>query len=236
MLHQDRKMRGIRIMKRTYQKSCVFMLGLSLCTLLTACKIGDHNVFEFYTDNNGEKHFMLVGKHNMQGPDSETMSEEQSDLTGETSSSKPQDADSETMVEESLELSSDAASNSTENAENPKSIVGKSLKRGWTSSDHSILKGKDVQVNEDSKLFSVDLGQEKEVTISYNIALEAGTYQLVQISPDGTKHVLCDSKNMQADETILFEQGKNEIYILSSDAVFKKINLSIEGIEMSDFM
>ena len=220
-------------MKRTYQKSCVFMLGLSLCTLLTACKIGDHNVFEFYTDNNGEKHFMLVGKHNMQGPDSETMSEEQSDLTGETLSSKPQDADSETMPEESLELSGDAASNSTEN---PKSIVGKSLKRGWTSSDHSILKGKDVQVNEDSKLFSVDLGQEKEVTISYNIALEAGTYQLVQISPDGTKHVLCDSKNMQADETILFEQGKNEIYILSSDAVFKKINLSIEGIEMSDFM
>lgn len=149
-------------MKRTYQKSCVFMLGLSLCTLLTACKIGDHNVFEFYTDNNGEKHFMLVGKHNMQGPDSETMSEEQSDLTGETLSSKPQDADSETMPEESLELSGDAASNSTEN---PKSIVGKSLKRGWTSSDHSILKGKDVQVNEDSKLFSVDLGQEKEVTI-----------------------------------------------------------------------
>ena len=223
-------------MKRTYQKSCVFMLGLSLCTLLTACKIGDHNVFEFYTDNNGEKHFMLVGKHNMQGPDSETMSEEQSDLTGETSSSKPQDADSETMPEESLELSSDAASNSTENAENPKSIVGKSLKRGWTSSDHSILKGKDVQVNEDSKLFSVDLGQDKEVTISYNIALETGTYQLVQISPDDTKYVLCDSKNMQADETILFEQGKNEIYILSSDAVFKKINLSIEGIEMSDFM
>ena len=44
-------------MKRTYQKSCVFMLGLSLCTLLTACKIGDHNVFEFYTDNNGEKTF-----------------------------------------------------------------------------------------------------------------------------------------------------------------------------------
>ena len=199
-------------MKRTYQKSCVFILGLSLCILLTACKIGDKNVFEFYTDNNGETHFMLVGKHNMQGPDSET------------------------MVEESLELSSDAASNSTENAENPKSIVGKSLKRGWTSSDHSILKGKDVQVNEDSKLFSVDLGQEKEVTISYNIALEAGTYQLVQISPDGTKHVLCDSKNMQADETILFEQGKNEIYILSSDAVFKKINLSIEGIEVSDFM
>ena len=199
-------------MKRTYQKSCVFILGLSLCILLTACKIGDKNVFEFYTDNNGETHFMLVGKHNMQGPDSET------------------------MIEESLELSSDAASNSTENAENPKSIVGKSLKRGWTSSDHSILKGKDVQVNEDSKLFSVDLGQEKEVTISYNIALEAGTYQLVQISPDGTKHVLCDSKNMQADETILFEQGKNEIYILSSDAVFKKINLSIEGIEVSDFM
>ena len=229
-------MRGVRIMKRTYQKSCVFILGLSLCILLTACKIGDKNVFEFYTDNNGETHFMLVGKHNMQGPDSETMSEEQSDLTGETSSSKPQDADSETMIEESLELSSDAASNSTENAENPKSIVGKSLKRGWTSSDHSILKGKDVQVNEDSKLFSVDLGQEKEVTISYNIALETGTYQLVQISPDGTKHVLCDSKNMQADETILFEQGKNEIYILSSDAVFKKINLSIEGIEVSDFM
>ena len=199
-------------MKRTYQKSCVFILGLSLCILLTACKIGDKNVFEFYTDNNGETHFMLVGKHNMQGPDSET------------------------MIEESLELSSDVASNSTENAENPKSIVGKSLKRGWTSSDHSILKGKDVQVNEDSKLFSVDLGQEKEVTISYNIALEAGTYQLVQISPDGTKHVLCDSKNMQADETILFEQGKNEIYILSSDAVFKKINLSIEGIEASDFM
>lgn len=223
-------------MKRTYQKSCVFILGLSLCILLTACKIGDKNVFEFYTDNNGETHFMLVGKHNMQGPDSETMSEEQSDLTGETSSSKSQDTDSETMIEESLELSSDAASNSTENAENPKSIVGKSLKRGWTSSDHSILKGKDVQVNEDSKLFSVDLGQEKEVTISYNIALEAGTYQLVQISPDGTKHVLCDSDNMQADETILFEQGKNEIYILSSDAVFKKINLSIEGIEVSDFM
>ena len=122
-----------------------------------------------------------------------------------------------------------------ENNYNPESIVGTQLKRGWSSSDNSILKGKDVSVKEDSALFSINLGQEKEVIIHYDIVLDEGEYQLVYISPDGTEQILQDSKVIQSEEKILFTQGQNEISILSNNAVFNEIDISIIGIQVSDF-
>lgn len=115
------------------------------------------------------------------------------------------------------------------------SIVGTSLKRGWTSSDNSILKGRDVSVKEDSILFSINLGEEKEVKISYDIVLDEGEYQLVYVSPDGTEQVLQDNRVIQSEEKFLFTQGQNEISILSNNAVFKEIDISIAGIQVSDF-
>ena len=122
-----------------------------------------------------------------------------------------------------------------ENNYNPESIVGTQLKRGWSSSDNSILKGKDVSVKEDSALFSINLGQEKEVIIHYDIVLDEGEYQLIYISPDGTEQILQDSKVIQSEEKILFTQGQNEISILSNNAVFNEIDISIIGIQVSDF-
>ena len=118
---------------------------------------------------------------------------------------------------------------------NPESIVGISLKRGWTSSDHSILKGKDVSVQEDSTLFSINLAQDKQVIITYDMELDSGEYELVYISPDGTEQVLQDGQTVQAADKLLFTQGKNEIAVLSGDAIFKEINITITGIEVSDF-
>ena len=115
------------------------------------------------------------------------------------------------------------------------SIVGTSLKRGWTSSDNSILRGRDVLVKEDSILFSINLEQEKEVIISYDIVLDEGEYQLIYVSPDGIEQILQDGKVIQPEEKILFAQGQNEISILSNNAVFKKIDISIAGIQVSDF-
>ena len=92
-----------------------------------------------------------------------------------------------------------------------------------------------MSVKEDSALFSINLGQEKEVIIHYDIVLDEGEYQLVYISPDGTEQILQDSKVIQSEEKILFTQGQNEISILSNNAVFNEIDISIIGIQVSDF-
>lgn len=92
-----------------------------------------------------------------------------------------------------------------------------------------------MSVKEDSALFSINLGQEKEVIIRYDIVLDEGEYQLVYISPDGTEQILQDSKVIQSEEKILFTQGQNEITILSNNAVFNEIDISIIGIQVSDF-
>ncbi|MEY8522132.1 hypothetical protein AALA90_03805 [Lachnospiraceae bacterium 38-10] len=90
-----------------------------------------------------------------------------------------------------------------------------------------------MSVKEDSTLFSINLEQEKEVVIHYDIVLDEGEYQLVYISPDGTEQILHDGKIIQSEEKILFTQGQNEISILSNNAVFKEIDISIIGIQVS---
>lgn len=167
------------------------------------------HVFDTYVDENGEQRFMGFGK------------------TG------PSGVVKEIGNENSTEEANDVQEN--ENNYNPESIVGTSLKSGWTSSDNSILKGRNVSVKEDSILFSINLGQEKEVIISYDIVLDEGEYQLVYVSPDGTEQILQDGKVIQSEEKILFTQGQNEIFILSNNAIFKEIEISITGIQVSDF-
>lgn len=65
--------------------------------------------------------------------------------------------------------------------------------------------------------------------------LDEGEYQLAYVSPDGTEQILQDSKAIQSEEMILLTQGQNEISILSNNAVFKEIDISITGIQVSDF-
>lgn len=140
--------------------------------------------------------------------------------------------DEETGNEDSIEKTNDMQ----ESHDHSGDIVGTSLKKGWTSTDNSILKGKNVSVKEDSVLFSINLKQDKEITISYDIVLDEGEYSLVYISADSEEQVLLqDDKMIHIEEEILLTQGKNQITMLSDNAVFKKINISITGIEVSDF-
>lgn len=195
--------------KSVCQQIVISILGILICASLSGCTIGRCHVFDFYADENGEQRFMLFGE------------------TG------PSGGEKSTENENSAEEVDDVQEN--EINYNPESIVGTSLKRGWTSSDNSILKGRDVSVKEDSILFSINLEQEKEVAISYDIVLDKGEYQLVYVGPDGTEQILQDSKVIQSEEKILFAQGKNEISILSNNAVYKEIDISITGIQASDF-
>ena len=186
----------------------------------SAVSIGGYHVADVYTDENGEQRFMGVGKTGPSGGEESIKSE-----------NSPDEIDD---VQENENLP-DEINDIQENNYNPEGIVGTELKRGWTSSDNSILKGKDVSVKEDSTLFSINLEQEKEVVIHYDIVLDEGEYQLVYISPDGTEQILHDGKIIQSEEKILFTQGQNEISILSNNAVFKEIDISIIGIQVSDF-
>lgn len=196
-------------LKRVCQQIVFGILGVLICVSLSGCTIAGYHIVDAYVDENGEQHFMGFGKNGPSGGD--------------------ESIENENSTEEVVDVQEN------ENNYNPESIVGTSLKRGWTSSDNSILKGSDVSVTEDSILFSINLGQEKEVIISYDIVLEEGEYQLVYVSPDGTEQILQDGKVIQPEEKILFAQGQNEISILSNNAVFKKIDISIAGIRVSDF-
>ena len=197
-------------MKRGCQQIVFGILSVLICVSLSGCTaIGERHVLDVYADENGEQHFMGFGET---GP-----------------SGNEESVENENLAEEVGDVQEN------ESNYNPESIAGISLKKGWTSSDNSILKGRGVTVKEDSILFSIDLEQEKEVTISYDIVLDEGDYQLVYIGPDGTEQILEDDKKIQSEEKLLFPQGQNEIFILSNNAVFKEINISIAGIEVSDF-
>lgn len=194
-------------MKRVCQQIIGSILGVLICASLSGCTIGGHHVLDVYVDENGEQSFIGFGKTGPSGVEKSTENENS--------------AEEVDVVQE--------------NDNNPETIIGLSLKKGWTSSDNSILKGRNVSVKEDSILFSINLEQEKEVAISYGIALNEGEYQLVYVGPDGAERILQDGKIIQSDEKILFTQGQNEISILSDNAVFKEIDISITGIETSDF-
>ena len=205
-------------MKGFFQKVKYAILCVLICASLSGCTIGGYHVADVYTDENSEQRFMGFGETGPSGGEESIKSE-----------NSPDEIDD---VQENENLT-DEINDIQENNYNPEGIVGTELKRGWTSSDNSILKGKDVSVKEDSTLFSINLGQEKEVVIHYDIVLDEGEYQLVYISPDGTEQILQDGKIIQSEEKILFTQGQNEISILSNNAVFKEIDISIIGIQVS---
>lgn len=209
-------------MKRVCQQIIFSILGVLICGSLSGCAIGGYHVFDAYIDENEGQHFMGFGKT---GPSGGEESIENDNSTEEVDDAQ----ENENSIEEL------GVVQENENNYNPESIVGTSLKRGWTSLDNSILKGRDVSVKEDSILFSINIGQEKEVIISYDIVLDEGEYQLVYVSPDDTEQILQDGKAIQSEEKILFAQGQNEISILSNNAVFKEIDISIIGIQVSDF-
>lgn len=192
---------------------CILFL---FCTLLAGCTVGEYKVADVYLDENGDQHFMGLGKSGPSGEENENSSNEVHNVKEN---------------EELIEIVSDMQ----ENDFNSESIIGTSLKRGWTSSDHSILKGKNVSVKEDCTLFSIYLDQDKEVRITYDIMLDNGEYQLIYISPDNTEQVLQDGQIIQTEDKFMFTQGENKITVLSNDAIFKEINIQITGIETSDF-
>lgn len=200
-------------MKGFIKKLSLISFSILISTLLAGCTIGEYRVFDFYTDANGNLKFMLIGQIGPSGNVEETEETEQEMLEDET--------ENEDLVEETNDLSD---------------IVGTSLKKGWTSLDNSILKGKNVSVKKDSILFTINLKQEKEVTISYDILLDEGEYSLVYMSPDNEEEILLkDDKTIHMEEKIVFTKGQNQIIIRSDNAVFNNINISIAGLEVSDF-
>lgn len=204
-------------MKGFIKKLTLILFCILVSTSLAGCTIGEYKVFDFYIDDNGNRKFMLFGER---GPNGNIEVTEQETLSKETES-------------EDLTEKTDDMQESDAHSEN---IVGTSLKKGWTSTDNSILKGIDVSVKEDSILFSINLKEDKEITISYEILLDEGEYALVYTGPGSEEQVLLqDGKIISAEEKLLFTQGQNQITILSDNAVFKKINISISGIEVSDF-
>ena len=195
-------------MKKFIKKGLLILACLRICSSLVGCTIGEYKVFDYHLDEDGNKHFMLFGQHGTNGVNAE--------IENETSSLEGDDIQKRHA--------------------NLEGIVGTSLKRGWASSDNSILKGKNVYVKGDGVLFSINLERDREVTISYDIVLDDGAYSLVYIRPDNAEPILLqDGKIIRAEEQILFTQGQNEITILSDRAIFKEINISITGVEASDF-
>lgn len=203
-------------MKGFIKKLSLISFSILISTLLAGCTIGEYRVFDFYTDANGNLKFMLIGQIGPSGNVEET------EETEETEQEMLEDeTENEDLVEETNDLSD---------------IVGTSLKKGWTSLDNSILKGKNVSVKKDSILFTINLKQEKEVTITYDILLDEGEYSLVYMSPDNEEEILLkDDKTIHMEEKIVFTKGQNQIIIRSDNAVFNNINISIAGLEVSDF-
>lgn len=195
------------------KKKLSFIVVCILCSnLLAGCTAG-----KVYVDEDGNRRFMLVGET---GPSGTLIETESETLQEET---------------ESIELSEEADT-MQQRDDDSGNITGTSLKKGWTSANNSILKGIDVSVKDDTVLFSINLKQDKEITISYDIILEEGEYSLVYIGPESEEQVLLqDDKNIHIEEKLLFTQGQNQIIIQSDNAVFKRINISIRGIEVSDF-
>lgn len=203
-------------MKGFIKKLPLILFCILISISLVGCTIGEYKVLDFYVDDNGSLKFILIGQRGPSGNIEET---EQETLDKEM--------ENEDLVEKS---------NDMQGSDDLGNIVGTSLKKGWTSTDNSILKGKNVSVKEDSVLFSINLNQDKEITISYDILLDEGEYSLVYSSPDNEEQVLLqDDKTIHIEEKILFTQGQNQITMLSDNAVFKKINITITGIEVSDF-
>lgn len=179
-------------MKGFIKKLTLILFCILVSTSLAGCTIGEYKVFDFYVDDNGNRKFMLIGER---GPSGNIEVTEQETLSKET--------ESEDLTEKTNDMQ--------ENDAHSENIVGTSLKKGWTSTDNSILKGIDVSVKEDSILFSINLKEGKEITISYEIVLDEGEYALVYTGPGSEEQVLLqDGKIIHAEEKLLFTQGQNQ--------------------------
>lgn len=183
---------------------------LFLCCSLCGC--------EHWQEEDGTSHFMLWGER---GPmkDGKPMSEEESSALNQDTSTKANSPE--------IEASPKSTQNNT--------IQGMNLKKGWTSDDPSILKGSHVSVTGSTELLSISMIENKEVTIHMNAALDQGEYQVVIIFPDQSQSILYDTLSKSESETITLKAGANSIWLLSEAVTFKSIDLSIDGLEPSNF-
>lgn len=53
--------------KRIYRKIIYSILVVLICVSLSGCTVGEYAVCEFYSDENGNQHFMLFGQHGATG-------------------------------------------------------------------------------------------------------------------------------------------------------------------------
>lgn len=49
-------------MKNVFRQMLAGILGVLLCALLSGCTIGEYRIFDSYTDESGEQHFMVFGE------------------------------------------------------------------------------------------------------------------------------------------------------------------------------
>lgn len=146
-------------MKNVQRKMICIILSVLLCLSLSGCTIGEYAVCDFYTDGNGDLHFMMIGKHNMEEAEEEisestdNLPEIEDSITidpmPEAESATTDDSTAKINSLEETEIIEDIQENDYDSAK----ITATTLKSGWTSSDDSIFKGTNVSVREGSTLF-----------------------------------------------------------------------------------
>lgn len=176
-----------------------------MCFCLTGC--------EYWQDENGKSHFMLFGER---GP-----SKDGKKLTEEELSS-PVDSIDNDNGQPSTSQSND-------------SIKASSLKKGWTVDDNSILRGENVSVTGETEIFAITLKEDKEVSFNLNAKLESGDYEIVLILPDKSERILYHSDLDIEPQKVTLEEGVYSIWIRCESVLFKSIDLTIDGLNASDF-
>lgn len=192
--------------------AAILCFVLFVCCSLTGC--------DYWQEDDGSAHFMLFGER---GPikDGKPWSEEASARSEKASASQRSDAGDGFIT----------SSASPEKA----GIKGIRLKQGWTSEDKSILKGKNVSVTRETELFRITAKEKKEVVLHLDAVRKSGEYQVVLIRPDQSETVLYETHAETKAKKVILNQGTNSIWIRSNAVVFQSIDLSIDGIEASDF-
>lgn len=217
----------ILAMKKIISLICAIILA---CLCLTGC--------EFFQEENGQMHFMLFGQ---KGPtkDGKPLSE------GELASISREDALSETdnvdreehdlQDQEDSFSETDADDKMKNQSDSDPYISAAALKLGWTSDDHSILRGTDVLLTTQRELFSISAKENREVTFQLDAVLENGDYEIVLVSPDETETVLYDTDADSGKKKETLKEGENSVWIRTDQVEFQRIDLSIDGLKASDF-
>lgn len=185
--------------------AAILCFVLFVCCSLTGC--------DYWQEEDGSAHFILFGER---GPmkDGKPWSEE-------AFASQRSDAGDGLVT----------SSASPEKA----GIKGIRLKQGWTSEDKSILKGKNVSVTRETELFRITAKEKKDVVLHLDAVRKSGEYQVVLIHPDQSETVLYETHAETKAKKVILNEGTNSIWIRSHAVVFQSIDLSIDGIEASDF-